>query len=868
MKILSARKIANISTRSPKAATTLFLVLLLILSALFVGLQTVGAQTENDVTQQTTLYAFLNVAPNNIGVNQVLYLSFWLDKVPPTADVQYGDRWENLMIDITKPDGGKETLGPFTTDNIGGAYTIYNPDQIGTYKFKFQFPGQTIEGKNPRPDRGTNNAHTVGWYYKPADSDIVEITVNQEPLETRSPTPYPTDLYWTRPVSGLNPEWRYKVGDWLNVDPGANSFVATVTGPESVHVMWTEQIAFSGVAGGDFPDWNYYTGLAYETKFGTPIVMNGRAYYSLPFGTSGRGGGYRCVDMRTGELIWELDNVTMSFGQNYDYQSPNEFGIKAYLWTTGSTYDAYDPWTGRWLFSLVNATTGTVTFGPNGELLVYTLNGRNNWLTMWNSSKCIISHMSNIWEWRPQGRTMDWNAGIEWNVTVPEFNGPSPQAIHRIDVDSNVIIATTRASWAPRDYTQVIGYSAEDGSLLWSDNRTGPPGHIISWNTYQGSPAGEGVFVEFYPESKVFYGYNSTTGEQIWGPTEPLPDAFSIYTWQARIAYGKLFVPDFGGYVHAFDVHTGDKLWSYFLGEAGYDTPYGHYTIETPLIIADGKVYTSAGHAYSPPIFKGATLMALNESTGDLIWDISFYGDRMGMAVSDGYLMTYNIYDGQVYVFGKGPSAITIDAPMTAVQLGSSLVIRGQVTDECAGAQQLVAEDKFKSVPAISDEDQREWMEYLYMLQPKPADAKGVEVHLTAIDPNGNHQDIGTVTSDALGNYAIDWTPPVPGLYTVKATFEGSKSYARSEEGTAFVVSDAAVAPVVMPTQQTGGNAAPSQTTTTQIPSQSSAPSAAPTQAVQPPTSSGMPTTTYIAIGAAIVVIVVAVVALILRKRK
>ena len=80
-----------------------------------------------------------------------------------------------------------------------------------------------------------------------------------------------------------------------------------------------------------------------------------------------------------------------------------------------------------------------------------------------------------------------------------------------------MILATTRSSWAPRDYTQVIGYSAVDGRELWYANRTPPAGHIISWNTYQGNPAGEGVFVEFYPETRVFYGYDTHTGAKTLG---------------------------------------------------------------------------------------------------------------------------------------------------------------------------------------------------------------------------------------------------------------------------------------------------------------------------------------------------------------
>ncbi len=798
---------------------SLTLALLLIISAVIVSLQTVGAQTDGDevvVTTQTTLYAFLSVAPNNVGTGQPLYISIWLDKVPPTANVQYGDRWENLRVEVTKPDGGTESLGPFTTDNIGGAYTVYYPTSVGTYQFQFIFPGQTIEGKNPAPT-GVQNPHTLGWYYKPAQSDIVEITVNQEPLQPRPSTPLPTDQYWTRPINGMNPEWRSIAGDWLNVDPGSTGFSPLAVGPETSHIMWTKVHAIAGVVGGDYPDWNYYTGLAYETKFGSPIIMDGRVYYSLPLGTSGGGGGYQCVDLRTGEVLWKLDDVTsMNFGQNLYYKTPNEFGVKPYLWKTSglqvspgaglpplNAWGVYDPFTGEQLYTFVNCTSGTVTEGPNGEMIIYTLNSRGNWLLKWNSTKCIADNLGgNAWMWRPQGRVFDWQLGIEWNVTIKEYSGPSSQSIQRVSVEDNVILATTRASWAPRDYTQVIGYSTVDGRELWYANRTGPAGHIISWNTYQGNPAGEGVFVEFYPETRVFYGYDIKTGVKLWGPTEPLPDAFSIYTWQARIAYGKLFVPDYGGYVHAFDIKTGEKLWSYYLGDAGYDTPYGHYPLETPMIVADGKVYTSAGHGYSPPIFKGATMMGIDAETGELIWDILFFGDRMGIGVADGYLVSYNIYDGQVYCFGKGPSATTVTAAPKVNALGSSIMIEGTVTDECAGAKDLVQQGKYASIPAISDEDQSAWMEYLYMQQPMPSNAQGVTVKVYAIDPNGNYQDIGETASDMWGNFAIDWQPPVEGKYMVIADFSGSAAYGKSSASTYFTVDPAPTAATTMETEE------------------------------------------------------------------
>jgi hypothetical protein len=80
-------------------------------------------------------------------------------------------------------------------------------------------------------------------------------------------------------------------------------------------------------------------------------------------------------------------------------------------------------------------------------------------------------------------------------------------------------------------------------------------------------------------------------------------------------------------------------------------------------------------------------------------------------------------------------------------------------------------------VPAISDEDQQEWMECLYSQQPMPKNATGVTVKLETLDPNGNFYEIGTVTSDSSGGFKKMFTPEVPGEYTIIATFEGSKSY-------------------------------------------------------------------------------------------
>ena len=95
------------------------------------------------------------------------------------------------------------------------------------------------------------------------------------------------------------------------------------------------------------------------------------------------------------------------------------------------------------------------------------------------------------------------------------------------------------------------------------------------------------------------------------------------------------------------------------------------------------------------------------------------------------------------------------------------------------------------------------WMEYIYHERPVPADAKGVEVVLDTIDPNGNFYEIGKATSDLYGSYGYAFKPQVPGTYQIIATFAGSNSYGSSKAATYINVAEAAATPAALPVQQT-----------------------------------------------------------------
>ncbi len=179
-------------------------------------------------------------------------------------------------------------------------------------------------------------------------------------------------------------------------------------------------------------------------------------------------------------------------------------------------------------------------------------------------------------------------------------------------------------------------------------------------------------------------------------------------------------------------------------------------------------------------------LYALNVHTGEQLWNFSasqvdesrtFTG-----AIADGYLAFASYLDSTMYVFGKGQSTTSIEAPLTAVTLGQTLVIKGSVLDQSPAQP---------GTPCISPESMSGWMNYLHAQAPIPANTKGVPVSIDAIDPNGNPVHIADVVSDMSGTYSYMWQPDSVGKYTVTATFVGDGSYGSSYAETAVGVVNA-----------------------------------------------------------------------------
>lgn len=791
----------------------------------------------HDPPWEVATYSYLAVSPDPAGANQDIFLVFWVHPNPPTAVGIGGDRWKDITILVTKPDGTTHTLGPFVTDPTGSGYSLYTPTQIGEYTFLMNYPGQVLGLYHPEtgepPEAAPPYAHFeyLNDTFLPSTA-TQSIIVQEEPVEKIADIPLPTG-YWTRPIEGQNSAWASVASNWLS---GAHLGVFRLwqedgVGPSSAHIMWTKPIEFGGIVGTStqIPGVGFYSGGSYEGRFNYAIIMNGQLSFQMPLGHSASGGGYVSLDLRTGEEVWyrdDIGNVGPSKGQLYNYESINQHGVVGgQLWqTAGPTWIGYDGFSGINTYNLTNVPNGVEAYTENGEIVRYILDYENRRLLLWNNTQEQIGLHgatgtgSSAFQWRPNGKEVDMSNAYSWNVSIPDLPGSDAAYIVNVIPDDLILGSST----FPRGFSN---FGTEDPFTLWAISLKPANRGQLLWLKNYPAP-GDSLTRGFGPHSEIaqlfgldlplqsvdpinrvfllsdeetfqYSGYSLDTGQLLWGPVgENLP-ALQYYGSGLGggqihfLAYGNLYVQGFGGEIQCYSTKDGTLLWEFTDTNSGLETVWGKYPIFIGAI-ADGKVYAfSNEHSPNYPLYKGERVRCINATTGEEIWNLLGWAGQSGgpgtstMLEADGYLVYYNYYDNQIYCVGKGPSATTVAAPDVAVTLGDSLMIKGTVTDQSSGA---------KDTPAISDDDMGPWMEYLYMQKPIPADATGVEVILDVIDSNGNYRNIGTATTDISGAFGLMWQPDIPGQYTVVATFAGSESYGGSYAQTYLGVVDAPVA--------------------------------------------------------------------------
>ena len=425
---------------------------------------------------------------------------------------------------------------------------------------------------------------------------------------------------------------------------------------------------------------------------------------------------------RTGTIL-----EPYSFGYYISVPHYNQHGvIPAGLLFSSNFAQAYNPTTGKLMYNVTGVPSGTEVVDHKGSILRYVWNSNNRQLQQWNSSRMwtydfradeeggqtpgfgvtlradvpltpakptTVPPSGQTWTWSGTAWTLvsSTNAvGVvptfDWNITLSSLK-PGSWSVSNAGFDKILLLSQgslgAQGNSDGANFTAVSLKPESRGSILWTRFYPAAPGNVS--RSITGFDADSGVFVTRDYETMEFFGFSLDDGRQLWGPTKILNDYdYFSYFHTGHVAYGNYYFSGYGGILHCWDIKTGVLKWTYGNGGPGNST----FDVQQswglrPLmiqVIADGIIYASGDeHSPNTPLYKDDLVRAINATTGQEIWTVKGWicgsgggGQSRNSAVADGYLVYINVYDMQIYTVGKGPSAITVEAPKQAIKLGDS----------------------------------------------------------------------------------------------------------------------------------------------------------------------------------------------------
>ncbi|MCL4429992.1 MAG: hypothetical protein M1167_04490, partial [Chloroflexi bacterium] len=276
---------------------------------------------------------------------------------------------------------------------------------------------------------------------------------------------------------------------------------------------------------------------------------------------------------------------------------------------SGTTWSAYDGFSGTWLYNLTNVPTGTEVYNDNGEIVRYVMNYPGRWLALWNWTLANDTRLgltdTNYGQWRPLNKVINTTTSYSWNVTIPDLTGTAaPQIIYIlpgdiiIGISSPVTTGTygmaNRGMTNPWTVWAISDKPQSRGQLVWLKNYTAPAGDIGL--TFGPLDPVNRVWTMAEAETFQWRGYSVDSGELLWGPTNIEMRDMQYFSsgsgagQRAVTAYGNIYTQGYGGEMFAINTKTGNLVWKYNDTYTGLQSPWGY----VPLLlaaIADGKVY-------------------------------------------------------------------------------------------------------------------------------------------------------------------------------------------------------------------------------------------------------------------------------------
>jgi hypothetical protein len=693
---------------------------------------TVVSTPQPSILKVIQTYSHASTAPKDlIGQGQYIYIVGFVTPPPCLSGPIYYD----LTFTITKPDGSTDTVVRDSNSEASTSFG-YLCDQTGEWSVTMSYGGDQIH----------TSSVSQPWTW----------TVQAEPVPLPPQQPLP-DYQWEYPISAEYYEWYQIAGSWPQnrYNLAHTNFNPYSKGPETPHIIWKRQMDASGIVG-ELGWSGLFTGGP------IPVAVYGRLYYiARTYEENTQIPVLVCLDLFTGEELFRNrlrgtgsgGSLYVEFEQRVKVDP--KLGIRpsgvVSLWAVGGGgIREIDPWDGRTIYYNDDFPSGVY---HDGALYFESYNATSgehpdDVMTKWDTrfkEVLWVNEVSDGWDY------------IWEDIIMEGFQGRGQNPFGQ----------------------QIKCWNATTGELFLE----GP--YLEPYSTESGGRTSVEYGKWYFHSSTTLsvHAVSLLTGEMLW-TSEPNEAPWGIFgSYVTANGYGNYYQGTWDGYLSCYDAETGATKWRTYLDDnpemsTGSNTPWGQ------PIIADGKVYiTSSQHTLPTPVPRGQKLYCIDAHNGDKLWEIPFvgsFGSEGG--ISSGVMFRNNYYDGCLYAFGRGPSATTVSALPKVIANGDSVLIEGTVTDQSPGAM---------GTPAIADEDQSEWMQYLYQNKPMPTDVTGVSVLLQAMRSDGTVFEIGWATSDMMGHYEYLWTPSDQDTYKILATFGGSKSYYMSSAETAVGVTAA-----------------------------------------------------------------------------